>query len=584
MPSRHQVRQPWRVASLGLGLAAAACAGTFPVGGTSSVASPRGGYDVVVAGGRIVDGTGAAWYYGDLAISGDRIVRITPAGMLAQAQAQSRVDATGMVVAPGFIDIQSHSRGAALNGDGRLISKVTQGVTTEIMGENSTNAPVNDEIVAASGAVPGSAADLDIRRFEGPRGFDAWLRAMETNGVSANVGSFVGAGTLRVYGKGETMGSASTAQLHQMQGAARRAMEDGAFGVASALIYPPGNFASTDELIGLAEAIAPFGGVYITHMRSEADRVLEAMDEAIQIGEEAGVPVEIYHLKAAGQRNWDKETAMIAKIDSARAEGIDVQANMYPYVAGGTGLTACFPPWVSADGKLMQNLANPDVRARIREEIEADTGEWENLCVLSTPEGVLILGLEKEGNRGLVGRRLSEIATMTGVDWMDAAMDLVLSEEQRVGTVYFMMSEDNLRLQLQQPWMKFGTDAGGVDPDNTNGLVHPRSYGTFTRILGRYVRDEGVIPLEDAIRKMTSAVATRLQIRDRGLLKEGMFADITVFDPEIIIDHATFENPHQLSEGVEYVFVNGTAVVYDGEHTGAKPGRAVRGPGWTGHR
>ncbi len=564
-------------------LGAAACASGFPVSGPSA-GSFRGGYDVIVEGGRIVDGTGASWYYGDLAIAGDRIVRIAPAGVLSGQRARTRIDATGMIVAPGFIDIQSHSRFAVLDGDGRVVSKVTQGVTTEIMGENSTNAPVNDAIVEASGAVPGSPEETRIRRFEGPRGFDTWLRAMEDHGVSVNVGSFVGAGTIRIFGRGETMGRASTAQLHQMREAVRRAMEDGAFGLASALIYPPGGFASTDELVGLAEAMSPYGGLYITHMRSEADRVLEAMDEAIEIGERANVPVEIYHMKAAGQRNWDKEEAMIAKIDSARAAGIDVQANMYPYVAGGTGLTACFPPWVSAEGKLMENLANPDVRARIREEILADTGEWENLCVLSTPEGVMVMGVEKEGNRGLMGRRLSEIAAMTGSDWIDAAMDLVLSEEQRVGSVYFMMSEDNLRLQLQQPWMKFGTDAGGADPLTARGLVHPRSYGTYPRILGRYVRDEGVISLEDAIRKMSSAVATRLQIRDRGILKEGMFADVVVFDPEIVIDHATFEEPHQLSEGVEYVFVNGVAVVSGGEHTGAKPGRAVRGPGWTGRR
>lgn len=572
-----------RLAAFTVAAAATACAGGFQPAGTSAP-SPRGGYDLIIEGGRIVDGTGAAWFYGDLGVVGDRIARVAPAGVLSGARARNRIDATGLVVAPGFIDIQSHSRFAALQGDGRLVSKVTQGVTTEIMGEGTTNAPVNDQIVGASGASPGSVEEQRLRRFEGPRGFDAWLRAMEANGVSTNVGSFVGAGTLRVYGRGLTMGRASTAQLHRMQEAVRHAMEDGAFGIASALIYPPGNFADTRELIGLAEAMAPYGGIYVTHMRSEADQVLEAMDEAIEIGEEAGVPVEIYHLKAAGQRNWDKQQAMIAKIDSARAEGLDVQANMYPYVAGGTGLTACFPPWVSAEGQLLSNLGNPDVRARIRQEIEADEGQWENLCVLSSPEGVLILGLEREGNRGLVGRRLSEIADMTGTDWVDAAMDLVLSEEQRVGTIYFMMNEDNVRTLLQQPWMKFGTDASGADPETATGLVHPRSYGTYTRILGRYVREEGVISLEDAIRKMTSAVATRLQIRDRGVLKEGMFADITVFDPELVIDHATFEDPHQLSEGVEYVFVNGVAVLSGGVHTGATPGTVVRGPGWTGWR
>ncbi|MCA9739278.1 MAG: amidohydrolase family protein, partial [Gemmatimonadetes bacterium] len=262
----------------------------------------------------------------------------------------------------------------------------------------------------------------------------------------------------------------------------------------------------------------------------------------------------------------------------------DVQADMYPYVAGGTGLTACFPPWVSADGRLLRNLRDQNVRARIREEIRANDGSWENLCELATPEGVLLLGFEREGNRGLVGRRLAEVATMMGSDWIDTAMDLVLSEEQRIGTIFFMMDEDNVRLQLQQPWIKFGTDASGVDPDAADGLVHPRAYGTFTRILGRYVRDEGVLPLEDAVRKMSSAVATRLRIRDRGLLTEGFFADIVVFDPETVSDRATYEDPHQLSTGILHVLVNGVPVVRDGSHTGATPGRALRGPGWTGRR
>jgi len=560
----------------------AACATGVGSTGLRPQARATGGtYDLVIEGGRVVDGTGAAWFYGDLAVRGDRIVRIAPPGGLRATAATNRIDASGLVVAPGFIDIQSHSRGAALSGDGRVVSKVTQGVTTEIMGEGTTNAPVNDRIIEASGASD-SAAVAALRRFEGPRGFDAWLSAMEDHGVSVNVGSFVGASTIREFGRGLAMGSASQSEMDAMQEAVRDAMRDGAFGLASALIYPPGNFADVDELTLLARAMAPFGGVYITHMRSEADRLLEAMDEAIEIGDRSGVPVEIYHLKAAGQRNWGKAADAIAKIDSARAEGLDVQANMYPYVAGGTGLTACFPPWVSADGRLLDNLADDRVRARIREEIEENDGSWENLCELSTPEQVMLLGFRREGNRGLMGRRLSEVAEMMGADWIDTAMDLVLSEEQRIGTIYFMMDEDNVRLQLQQPWIKFGTDAGGADPDRATGLVHPRTYGTFTKILGRYVREEGVIELEDAIRKMTSAVATRLRIRDRGLLAEGYFADIVVFDPETVRDRATYEDPHQLSSGVLHVLVNGVPVVRDGSHTGAKPGRTVRGPGWTG--
>lgn len=380
------------------------------------------------------------------------------------------------------------------------------------------------------------------------------------------------------------MGPATPAQLRTMQLIVKRAMEDGAFGLASALIYPPGNFASTEELGAISAAMAPYGGIYITHVRSEADRFLEGIDEAIEIGKLGGVPVEIYHLKAGGERNWHKAAEAIAKIDSARAEGVDIQANMYPYVAASTGLTSCFPPWASANGRLYRNLESEEGRARIRAEIIEQTSDWENLCALSRPEGVLLLGLNKPENRKYVGKYLSEVAAAEGKDWIDTAMDLVLTERQRVGTVYFLMSEENLELQLQQPWMKFGTDAGGVDPERTGALVHPRSYGTFTRILGRYVRDQGVIPLEDAIRKMTSAVTTRLSISDRGVLREGFFADVVVFDPATIIDNATYEKPHQVSEGVRDVFVNGVSVLRNGVHTGAKPGRAVRGPGYTGER
>jgi len=553
-----------------------------PAGAPVPAAPPRP-YDVVIEGGRVMDGTGNAWFFGDVAVAGDRIARIAPPGALRSASARERIDARGKVVAPGFIDIQSHSRGDFLSGDGRVVSKVTQGITTEILGEGGTNAPVNETILRAEGIL-GSSRENDARRFQGEHGFDAWLRAMEEHGVSPNVGSFVGATTLRVYAKGYAMGAPTPAEVDSMKRAARLAMEDGAFGFASALIYPPGNFATTDELVEIARAVAPYGGVYITHMRSEADQFLEAIDEALEVGRRGGVPVEIYHLKAAGRRNWPKALQAIQKIDSARAAGLDVQANMYPYVAGGTGLTACFPPWASADGKLMENLADPGMRRRLRAEIENQTEEWENLCGLATPEGVLLLGLQKEENRRWAGKRLSEVAAALGKDWIETAFDLVLSEDQRIGTIYFLMSEENVALQLRQPWIKFGTDAGGYDPEQARELAHPRSYGTFPRILGKYVREETVVPLEDAVRKMSSAVATRLSIRDRGLLEEGFFADIVVFDPATIGDRATFEEPHQLSVGVEHVLVNGVAVVKDGRHTGAKPGRVVRGPGWSGDR
>ncbi len=537
-------------------------------------AAPDSTYDLVIANGRVVDGAGNAWFNGDVAIRGDRIARIVRRGQQAPLMARRTIDATGMVVAPGFIDIQAG--GNYVSGDGRDVSKVTQGITTEIFGEAYTGAPISD--LSLVDMTPAGAQTA--RRFMGPHGFDAWLRAMESHGISPNVGSFVGASTLRSYGMGMHMGAAPPAAMDSMRAAMRRAMEDGAFGLGSALIYPPGNYASTEELIELARAMSPYGGIYITHMRSEADQVLEGMDEALRIGKESGVPVEIYHLKAAGVRNWSKARAMLAKIDSARATGFDVQANMYPYTAGGTGLAACLPPFASADGKLMANLADDAARARIRAEVAHPTSFWESLCEQATPEGVLITGLRNPANQKWSGHRLSEIAAGMNKDWLDTVMDLLRAEQGNIGTIYFLMSEDNVRLFLQQPWMKIGTDAGGSDPDSTRSLVHPRSYGTYPRILGRYVRDERLISLEDAVRKMTSAVAERLLISDRGVLRPGMYADVVVFDPRRVRDNSTYERPLQLSTGVQTVLVNGVEVVRDGRHTGAKPGRVVRGSAW----
>jgi N-acyl-D-amino-acid deacylase len=541
----------------------------------------NGSFDVIIENGKIVDGTGAAWFYGDVGVINDRIAAIVPRGLLRIASAKERIDATGLVVAPGFIDIQSHSRGAFLRGDGRVVSKITQGITTEIMGEGSTNAPANRWTLSATGEP--DQEDLErAKPFMGPKSFSNWLEAMEQHGTTPNFGSFVGASTIREYGKGMAQGPADAAALDSMRTAVRWSMEGGAFGIASALVYPPGNFASTDELIEISRAMAPYGGVYITHLRSEADQYLDAVREAIAIGQGAGVPVEIYHLKAAGKRNWPKAAQAIALIDSARAAGVDIQADMYPYIAGGTGLSACLPPSASADGKLFENLANPETRAAIKQEVLHQTTEWESFCDLATPENVLILGLEKPENQQFIGKRLSEIAAAQGKDWVDTVMDLLLSEEQRIGTVYFLMTEENVRLQLQQPWIKFGTDAGGVDPDSAEELTHPRAYGNYPRILGKYVRDEHVLLLEDAVRKMSSAVATRLSIQDRGVLREGLYADIAIFDPRSVSDRATFEEPHQLSVGMKYVLVNGVVVVRNGLHTGAKPGRIVWGPGYRG--
>jgi N-acyl-D-amino-acid deacylase len=576
-PAMRSVRA---LLTVGAALATVGCASAGPIAaGAPAAAAAQNGYDVVITNGRIVDGTGNPWFYGDVAIRGDRIAAIGRRGAFEGRPVVRRLDATGMVVAPGFIDIQSGG-GAFLSGDGRSVSKLTQGVTTEIMGEGYTAAPISELTIGGrAGDRPASAA---ARRFLGPRGFDAWLRAMEANGTSPNFGAFVGASTLREYGMGLKMGAADAAALDSMRGALSRAMEDGALGLGTALIYPPGNYASTEELIAVVKAMAPYGGLYITHMRSEADKVLEGIDEALRIGREGGVPVEIYHLKAAGTANWPKMPAMIAKIDSARAAGQDVQANVYPYTAGGTGLAACFPPRFDADGQLKQRLADPAIRAQIREEFARPTSYWESLCEQATPQGVLVATLRAPQNQQWSGKRLSEIAAGMGKDWLETLMDLVLTEPGGIGTIYFLMSEDNVRLALKQPWIKIGTDAGGQDPDSARGMTHPRAYGTFPRILGKYVREERLIPLEDAVRKMTGATAERLLIADRGLLRPGMYADVVVFDPATIAERTTYERPHQLSVGVRTVLVNGTEVIRDGRHTGAKPGRIVRGHAWKG--
>ncbi|HXG54126.1 MAG TPA: D-aminoacylase [Vicinamibacterales bacterium] len=532
-------------------------------------------FDVVIRGGTVYDGTGAAGRRADVGIRGDRIAAV---GDLAGASATTVVDAAGLAVAPGFINMLSWSTESLLV-DGRSQGEIRQGVTTQIFGEGSSMGPLNDAMKKRAYEQMG-----DVKYEITWTTLSEYLRELERRGVSQNVASYIGATTIREHVIGLADRKPTPAQLDEMRSLVRGEMEAGALGIGSSLIYAPAFYASTEELIELCRVAAQYRGKYISHMRSEGNRLLEAVDELLRISREAKIPAEIYHLKAAGQANWHKMDQVIAKIEAARKEGLKITADMYTYPAGATGLDAAMPPWVLDGGydAAYKRLADPKMRKKIGEAIRTGGTDWENLYLAAgSPDRVILVEFKNEKLKPLTGKTLAEAAKLRNEDPVDTIMNLVLEDRSRVGTVYFMMSEDNLRKQMRLPWLSFGSDASSMsaEPPFTKSSTHPRAYGTFARLLGKYVREENVIPLEEAIRKLSGLPATNLELDRRGFLREGMFADVVGFDPRTIADRATFDKPHQFAVGMKHVFVNGTHVLKDGAHTGAKPGRALWGPG-----
>jgi N-acyl-D-amino-acid deacylase len=534
--------------------------------------------DLLIRNGTIYDGRGGAPVRGDVAVRDGRVIAL---GTLSDYSASSEVNANGLAVAPGFINTLSWATESLLH-DGRGMSDIKQGVTLEIFGEGNSMGPVNDRIRDEMLKTQG-----DIRFDVSWNTLGEYLETLVKKGVSPNVASFIGATTARAYVIGYEDRAPTAEETKRMQELVRQAMREGALGVGSSLIYAPASYAKTDELIALASAAGEFGGGYISHMRSEGDRFMEALDELIRISREGKVHAQAYHLKAAGQKNWPKMREAIAKIEAARKAGLPITADMYPYTAGATGLDAAMPTWVQQggiDGWVAQ-LKKPDVRKRVIAEMRDPNANWESLLLAAgSADRVLLIGFKTEKLKPLTGKSLAEVAKMRGVSPEDAAIDLVIEDHTRVGTAYFLMSEENVKLGLQQPWVNIGSDAEAPAPEGPFMLSnpHPRAYGAFARFLGRYVRDQKVTTLQDAIRRLTRQPATTFKLKDRGCLDKGCFADIVVFDPAKINDLATFDKPHQYSVGMVHVFVNGAQVLRDGEHTGAKPGQVVRGPGWVG--
>ncbi|MCH7546054.1 MAG: D-aminoacylase [Planctomycetes bacterium] len=537
--------------------------------------------DVILRGGMIYDGSGSPPYVGDVVIRGDRIVAVGTGGAAGGSQAKLEIDASGLAIAPGFINMLSWAPDSLIQ-DGNSQADIRQGVTLEVFGEGMSYGPLNcamkKEMAARQGDIKYDIKWTTLGQF---------LEYLERKGVSPNIASLVGATTVRIHELGFADRPPTPQELRRMQELVAEAMEEGALGVGSSLIYAPAFYAGTDELIALCKVAAAYDGLYTSHMRSEGNRLIEGVEEILTVARASGVRTEIYHLKAAGQSNWPKMDQVIAMVEAARAEGILITADMYNYIAGATGLSASMPPWVQEGGhdEWVKRLKDPAIRARVIKEMTTPTDEWENLFLAAgSADNLLLVGFKSEKLKPLTGKTLAEVAAMRGKSPEETAIDLVIEDDSRVGTVYFLMSEDNVRKQIALPWVSFCSDAGSPATEGVflKSNPHPRAYGNFARLLGKYVRDEKIITLQEAVRRLTSLSAENLRIRDRGSLKPGYFADVVIFDPATIQDHATFENPHQYATGMVHVFVNGEQVLRDGEHTGARPGRVVRGPGWKG--
>ena len=534
-------------------------------------------YDVVIRGGTVYDGSGSEPVQADVGILDSRIAAV---GNLEAAVGKTEIDATGLAVAPGFINMLSWATESLIL-DGRSQSDIRQGVTLEVFGEGRSMGPLNEAMKTQTRESQPEDARYEINWTT----LGEYLESLVDRGIATNVASFVGATTIRVHELGYENRPPTPEELQRMQQLVAQAMEEGALGVGSSLIYAPAFYAQTEELIALCQTAAEYGGMYISHMRSEGDRFLEAVDELIEIAEKAGMAAEIYHLKAAGERNWDKLETVIEKVEAARERGLKITADMYTYTAGSTGLNAIMPPWVQEGGyeQWVARLKDPAIRAQVIEEMRTVSDQWENLLLAAgTPENVVVIGFRSPQLQPLTGLTLGQVAAQRGTSPEDTAIDLVIEDGSRVSSIYFLMTEENIHRQIALPWLSFGSDGGSLAAEGSflNRRTHPRAYGNFARLLGKYVRDEKVIPLQEAVRKLTSLPAENLKIKDRGRIEPGFYGDLAIFDPATIQDHATFEEPHQYSTGMVHVFVNGVAVLQDGEHTGATPGQVVRGPGW----